>query len=51
LDLKSGTRDCLDGMSEPNDRMSPKGVKRVTVSSCSAWLLFTIVSSIKCIRH
>jgi hypothetical protein len=51
LDLKSGTRNCLDGLSEPNNQMSPKGVKRVTVSSCSAWLLFAIASSIKCIRR
>lgn len=31
-DLKSGQRNCLDGLSTPGDSMKPKGVKRVTVS-------------------
>jgi hypothetical protein len=31
-DLKSGQRNCLDGLSNPGDGMKPKGVKRVTVS-------------------
>lgn len=30
-DLKSGQRNCLDGLSNPGDSMKPKGVKRVTV--------------------
>ena len=30
-DLKSGQRNCLDGLSTPGDSMKPKGVKRVTV--------------------
>jgi len=30
-DLKSGQRNCLDGLSVPGDAMKPKGVKRVTV--------------------
>jgi hypothetical protein len=37
-DLKSGQRNCLDGLSTPGDSMKPKGVKRVTVRvrcSCS----------------
>ncbi|KIW90533.1 uncharacterized protein Z519_09180 [Cladophialophora bantiana CBS 173.52] len=29
-DLKSGQRNCLDGLSTPGDSMKPKGVKRVT---------------------
>ncbi|KAJ9642618.1 hypothetical protein H2204_002266 [Knufia peltigerae] len=29
-DLKSGQRNCLDGLSNPGDSMKPKGVKRVT---------------------
>ncbi|KIV90165.1 hypothetical protein, variant [Exophiala mesophila] len=29
-DLKSGQRNCLDGLSTPGDGMRPKGVKRVT---------------------
>lgn len=33
LDLKSGTRNCLDVLSAQNPEMTPKGVKRVTVSS------------------
>lgn len=32
-DLKSGQRNCLDGLSTPGDGMKPKGVKRVTVST------------------
>jgi hypothetical protein len=32
-DLKSGQRNCLDGLSCPGDSMKPKGVKRVTVCS------------------
>lgn len=31
VDLKSGTRDYLDGLEEMNEEMRPKGVKRVTV--------------------
>lgn len=31
-DLKSGQRNCLDGLSNLGDTMKPKGVKRVTVS-------------------
>lgn len=31
VDLKSGTRYCLDGLERMNDEMRPKGVKRVTV--------------------
>ena len=30
-DLKSGQRNCLDGLSTPGDSMRPKGVKRLTV--------------------
>ncbi|PGH19258.1 hypothetical protein AJ80_04123 [Polytolypa hystricis UAMH7299] len=30
VDLKSGRRDCLDGLEETDDDMRPKGVKRVT---------------------
>ncbi|KAJ9269108.1 hypothetical protein DTO212C5_4791 [Paecilomyces variotii] len=30
FDLKSGRRDCLDGLSGTNDELRPKGVKRVT---------------------
>ena len=33
-DLKSGQRNCLDGLSTPGDSMKPKGVKRVTVCGC-----------------
>ncbi|OAL40239.1 hypothetical protein AYO20_00659 [Fonsecaea nubica] len=29
-DLKSGQRNCLDGLSTPGDSMKPKGVRRVT---------------------
>jgi hypothetical protein len=29
-DLKSGQRNCLDGLYAPGDSMKPKGVKRVT---------------------
>ncbi|ETI28385.1 hypothetical protein G647_00834 [Cladophialophora carrionii CBS 160.54] len=29
-DLKSGQRNCLDGLSTPGDSMKPKGVKRIT---------------------
>ncbi|KIW73097.1 hypothetical protein PV04_01241 [Phialophora macrospora] len=29
-DLKSGQRNCLDGLSTPGDSMKPKGVKRLT---------------------
>jgi hypothetical protein len=32
-DLKSGQRNCLDGLSTPGDSMKPKGVKRITVCS------------------
>jgi hypothetical protein len=31
-DLKSGRRNCLDGLSRCSEGMKPKGVKRVTVS-------------------
>ncbi|KAL2866655.1 calpain-like protein [Aspergillus lucknowensis] len=30
MDLKSGLRNCLDGLDERNDAMRPRGVKRVT---------------------
>ncbi|KAL4787686.1 hypothetical protein BJX76DRAFT_285250 [Aspergillus varians] len=30
MDLKTGSRNCLDGLQEPNDEMRPRGVKRVT---------------------
>ncbi|PGH14291.1 hypothetical protein AJ79_03113 [Helicocarpus griseus UAMH5409] len=30
MDLKTGRRDCLDGIWRTNERMKPKGVKRVT---------------------
>ncbi|KAL2826103.1 hypothetical protein BDW59DRAFT_161229 [Aspergillus cavernicola] len=30
MDLKSGRRNCLDGLDEVNDAMRPRGVKRVT---------------------
>jgi len=33
FDLKSGRRDCLDGLNGTNDELRPKGVKRVTVRS------------------
>lgn len=36
-DLKSGQRNCLDGLSTPGDGMKPKGVKRVTVSTFRAY--------------
>jgi hypothetical protein len=32
MDLKGGTRNCLDGLDKQNDEMRPMGVKRVTVS-------------------
>jgi hypothetical protein len=33
VDLKSGRRDCLDGLDAVNMEMRPRGVKRVTVST------------------
>jgi hypothetical protein len=38
MDLKSGRRNCLDGLDAENDAMRPRGVKRVTVSgSQNTW--------------
>ena len=40
IDLKSGSRNCLDGLEQQNLVMRPNGVKRVTVSSVIFFFFF-----------
>lgn len=52
-DLKSGQRNCLDGLSTTGDSMKPKGVKRVTVialllvSRALSWPLTSLRTSLR----